>query len=147
MSATNVEYYICGFDAAGHRVYTTICPKNPDDNKINELKAAAKKQAPDAVVVELVSADDYNLYLAGNVRDSKTGKPVPYVAPEPTEAERKAASAAVIAAKYEPQLQELKNNMITAVLLDDTELQAEIKAEYVQTTKEYNAEMEAANND
>ena len=72
---------------------------------------------------------------------------MPYVAPEPTEAERKAASAAVIAAKYEPQLQELKNNMITAVLLDDTELQAEIKAEYVQTTKEYNAEMEAANND
>lgn len=147
MTATNVEYYICGFDAAGNRVYTTICPGKSDDSKVEELKAAAKEQAPDAVVVELVSAEDYNLYLAGNVRDSKTGKPVPHVVPEPTEAEQKVVSAAAITAKYEPQLQELKNNMITAMLLDDTDLQAEIKAEYVQTTKEYNAEMEAANND
>lgn len=147
MTATNVEYYICGFDAAGNRVYTTICPGKSDDSKVEELKAAAKEQVPNVVVVELVSADDYNLYLAGHVRDSKTGKPVPYVAPEPTKAERKAANAAAIAAKYEPQLQELKKNMITAVLLDDTDLQAEIKDEYVQLMTEYNKEMEAVNND
>lgn len=144
MNSSNVDFYIAGFDADGKRVGSIICDFNPEKNqkKLKETLAEAKEKFPDAVVVEPIGADAFNQYLDGYIRGAD-GKPVEYITPEPTAEEKKAAEAVKIAAKYEPQLAELKNNLITAVLLDDKELQTEIKEEYTQTMMDYNKELEA----
>lgn len=140
MNNTNVEYYIAGFAADGKRVGSLICEFNPTKNKnegkLDALKEEAKELFSDATVIEIISAEDFNKYVTGNYIRGADGKPIEYIAPEPT-------AAAKIAAKYEPQLAELKSNMITAVLLDDKELQTEIKEEYTQTMADYNKELEA----
>lgn len=144
MNSSNVDFYIAGFDADGKRVGSIICDFNPEKNqkKLKETLAEAKEKFPDAVVVEPIGADAFNQYLDGYIRGAD-GKPVEYITPEPTAEEKKAAEAVKIAAKYEPQLAELKNNLITAVLLDDKELQTEIKEEYTQTMMDCNKELEA----
>lgn len=144
MNSSNVDFYIAGFDADGKRVGSIICDFNPekDPKKLKEALAEAKEKFPEAVVVEPIGADAFNQYLDGYIRGTD-GKPVEYIALEPIAEEKKAAEAAKIAAKYEPQLAELKNNLITAVLLDDKELQTEIKEEYTQMMTDYNKELEA----
>lgn len=144
MNSSNVDFYIAGFDADGKRVGSIICDFNPekDPKKLKEALAEAKEKFPEAVVVEPIGADAFNQYLDGYIRGTD-GKPVEYIAPEPIAEEKKAAEAAKIAAKYKPQLAELKNNLITAVLLDDKELQTEIKEEYTQMMTDYNKELEA----
>ena len=144
MNSSNVDFYIAGFDADGKRVGSIICDFNreKDPKKLKEALAEAKEKFPEAVVVEPIGADAFNQYLDGYIRGTD-GKPVEYIAPEPIAEEKKAAEAAKIAAKYEPQLAELKNNLITAVLLDDKELQTEIKEEYTQMMTDYNKELEA----
>ena len=144
MNSSNVDFYIAGFGADGKRVGSIICDFNPEKNpkKLKEALAEAKEKFPDAVVVEPIGADAFNQYLEGYIRGTD-GKPVEHIAPDPTAEEKKAAEAAKIAAKYEPQLAELKNNLITAVLLDDKELQTEIKEEYTQMMTDYNKELEA----
>lgn len=143
MNSSNVDFYIAGFDAEGKRVGSIICDFNLEKNpkKLKEALAEAKEKFPEAVVVEPIGADAFNQYLDGYIRGTD-GKPVEYIAPEPTAEEKKAAEVVKIAAKYEPQLAELKNNLITAVLLDDKELQTEIKEEYTQTMADYNKELE-----
>lgn len=143
MNSSNVDFYIAGFDADGKRVGSIICDFNPEKNpkKLKEALAEAKKKFPEAIVVEQIGADAFNQYLDGYIRGAD-GKPIEYIAPEPTAEEKKAAEVVKIAAKYEPQLAELKNNLITAVLLDDKELQTEIKEEYTQTMTDYNKELE-----
>lgn len=147
MNSTNVEYYIAGFAADGKRVGSLICEFNPtkDKNagKLDALKEEAKELFSDATVIEIISAEDFNKYVTGNYIQGANGKPIEYIAPEPTAEEKKAAEVVKIAAKYEPLLAELKNNLITAVLLDDKELQTEIKEEYTQTMADYNKELEA----
>ena len=135
--------FIAGFDADGKRVGSIICDFNPEKNpkKLKEALAEAKEKFPEAIVVEQIGADAFNQYLDGYIRGAD-GKPIEYIAPEPTAEEKKAAEVVKIAAKYEPQLAELKNNLITAVLLDDKELQTEIKEEYTQTMTDYNKELE-----
>ena len=84
-----------------------------------------------ADVAEIINADAYDQYLNGGcIRDNTTGKPVKYVPPEPTAEEKKASAASKIAAEYTPQLDELKGNLLTAVMTGDAELESEIKAEY-----------------
>jgi len=143
MNSSNVDFYIAGFDADGKRVGSIICDFNPEKNpkKLKEALAEAKEKFPEAIVVEQIGADAFNQYLDGYIRGAD-GKPIEYIAPEPTAEEKKAAEVVKIAAKYEPQLAELKNNLITAVLLDDKELQTEIKEEYTQTMTDYNKELE-----
>jgi hypothetical protein len=143
MNSSNVDFYIAGFDADGKRVGSIICDFNPEKNpkKLKEALAEAKEKFPEAIVVEQIGADAFNQYLDGYIRGAD-GKPIEYIAPEPTADEKKAAEVVKIAAKYEPQLAELKNNLITAVLLDDKELQTEIKEEYTQTMTDYNKELE-----
>nr|DAP01117.1 MAG TPA: hypothetical protein [Caudoviricetes sp.] len=147
MNNTNVEYYIAGFTEDGKRVGSLICEFNPtkDKNagKLDALKEEAKELFSDATVIEIISAEDFNKYVTGNYIRGANGKPIEYIAPEPTAEEKKTAEVVKIAAKYEPQLAELKNNLITAVLLDDKELQTEIKEEYTQTMADYNKELEA----
>lgn len=152
MNSTNVNYYAAGFDKFGHRVVTKICDYDPAKSKHADKIAALlddiKATSSDVTVAEIISADDFYLYTNENyVRDMATGKPVPYVPPEPTAEEKTASAAAVIAATYESQLAALKDSLVTAVLTGDTELQAEIKTEYAELVNAYNSELEALNND
>lgn len=152
MNSTNVNYYAAGFNKSGHRVVTKICDYDPAKSKHADKIAALlddiKATSSDVVVAEIISADDFYKYTNENcVRDAATGKPVPYVPPEPTDEEKTASAASVIAAKYDPQIADLKDSMVTAVLMGDDDLQAEIKAEYTELVATYNTDLEALSND
>lgn len=152
MNSTNVDFYAAGFDKSGHRVATKICDYDPAKSKHADKIAALlddiKATSSDVVVAEIISADDFYKYTNENcVRDAAAGKPVPYVPPEPTDEEKTASAASVIAAKYDSQIADLKDSMVTAVLTGDDELQAEIKAEYTELVVAYNTELEALSND
>lgn len=152
MNSTNVDFYAAGFDKSGHRVVTKICDYDPakskNTDKIAALLEDIKATSADVVVAEIISADDFYKYTNENcIRDAATGEPVPYVPPEPTPAEMTASAASVIAAKYDPQIADLKDSMVTAVLMGDDDLQAEIKAEYTELVATYNTELEALSND
>lgn len=152
MNSTNVSYYAAGFDKFGRRVVTKICDYDPAKSKHADKIAALlddiKAMSSDVAVAEIISADDFYKYTNENcVRDTATGKPVPYVPPDPTPEEKTASAATVIAAIYEPQLAALKDSLVTAVLTGDDALQAEIKTEYAELVAAYNSELEALNND
>ena len=152
MNSTNVNYYAAGFDKSGRRVVTRICDYDPAKSKHADKIAALlddiKATSSDVAVAEIISADDFYKYTNENcIRDMATGKPVPYVPPEPTPEERTASAASVIAATYEPQLAALKDSLVTAVVMGDDALQAEIKTEYAELVTAYNNELEALNND
>jgi hypothetical protein len=144
--ASNVKYYVCAFDSAGKRIGCDISSCGSDDGKAADIIANVKSKFPSAVIVEIVTADIYNQYLAGYVRDMTTGKPVEYVAPDPTAAEMKASQADVVAAKYEPQIAELKDALATATLAGDTATVTELQTEYTALMAAYTAELEAINN-
>lgn len=121
MNGTNVDYYVSGFDTAGKRVGSLICDFDPNKDKNAEKLAALKEKAKtlftDAAVVDVVSASDYNQYLTGEYVRGTDGKPVAYVAPEPTAAEKKASAIANIKAKYQPQLDSLVDARVKAEML------------------------------
>ena len=121
MSATNVDYYCAGFDDAGKRVGSVICDFNPTKDKnterVQKLLEEGKKLFSDAAVVEIITAEDYDKYLSGEYVRGNDGKPIPYVAPEPTAAEKKASAIATIKAKYQPQLDSLVDARVNAEML------------------------------
>lgn len=120
-SATNVDYYVSGFDADGKRVGSLICDFDPNKDKnadkLSVLIDKAKGIFTDAEVVEVISAADYAMYLSGDYVRGAEGKPVAYVAPEPTAAEKKASAIATIRAKYQPQLDSLVEARVKAEML------------------------------
>lgn len=121
MNSTNVDYYVTGFDADGKRVGSLICDFDPNKGKnaakLAALKGKAKTLFTDAVVVDVVSASDYNQYLTGEYVRGADGKPTAYIAPEPTAAEKKASAIATIKAKYQPQLDSLVDARVKAEML------------------------------
>lgn len=121
MSATNVDYYCAGFDDAGKRVGSVICDFNPTKDKnterVQKLLEEGKKLFSDAAVVEIISAEDYDKYVSGEYIRGTDGKPVVYVAPEPTAVEKKASAIAAIKAKYQPQLDSLVEARVKAEML------------------------------
>ena len=120
-SATNVDYYVSGFDTAGKRVGSLICDFEPNKDKnaakLAALKEKAKTLFTDAAVVDVVSASDYNQYLTGEYVRGTDGKPEAYVAPEQTAAEKKASAIASIKSKYQPQLDSLVDARVKAEML------------------------------
>ena len=121
MNATNVDYYCAGFDNTGKRVGSIICDFNPtkDKNadKLQKLLDEGKKLFSDAAIVEVITAEDYDKYVSGEYIRGEDGKPVVYVAPEPTAAEKKASAIATIKAKYQPQLDSLVEARVKAEML------------------------------
>lgn len=121
MSATNVDYYCAGFDDAGKRVGSLICDFNPTKDKnterVQKLLEEGKKLFSDAAVVEIITAEDYDKYVSGEYIRGEDGKPVTYVAPEPTSAEKKASAISAIKAKYQPQLDSLVDARVKAEML------------------------------
>ena len=145
-SATNVDYYVSGFDTAGKRVGSLICDFDPNKDKNAEKLAALKEKAKtlftDAAVVDVVSASDYNQYLTGEYVRGTDGKPVAYVAPEPTSAEKKASAISAIKAKYQPQLDSLVEARVKAAMLGaDT---SKIDSQYKTTLANMAAEIKNA---
>lgn len=121
MNGTNVDYYVAGFDADGKRVGSLICDFDPNKEKNADKLAAlidkAKGLFTDAAVVEVISAADYAMYLSGDYVRGADGKPVAYIAPEPTSAEKKASAIAAIKAKYQSQLDSLVDARVKAEML------------------------------
>lgn len=142
MNGTNVDYYVSGFDTAGKRVGSLICDFDPNKDKNAEklaaLKGKAKTLFTDAAVVDVVSASDYNQYLTGEYVRGADGKPVAYVAPEPTAAEKKASAIAAIKAKYQPQLDSLVEARVKAEMLgtDTNKIDSQYKTTLANMTAE-----------
>ncbi len=133
MSATNVDYYCAGFDDAGKRVGSVICDFNPTKDKnterVQKLLEEGKKLFSDAAVVEIITAEDFDKYVSGEYIRGEDGKPVVYVAPEPTASEKKAAAIATIRNKYQPQLDNLVEARVKAEMLssDTSKIDAQYK--------------------
>lgn len=145
MTGTNVDYYCAAFDADGKRIYSAICDFDPakDKNadKVQALKDKAKEAVPDAAVVEIITADDFNAYLYGKVRGSD-GKPTDYIPPEPTETEKKTAKINTIKAKYNSQLDAMVTARVKATMLGaDT---SKIDSQYKNTLANMAAEIKNA---
>lgn len=146
MNGTNVDYYVAGFDADGKRVGSLICDFDPNKGKnaakLAALKGKAKTLFTDAVVVDVVSASDYNQYLTGEYVRGADGKPTAYIAPEPTAAEKKASAIATIKAKYQPTLDNLVEARVKAAMLGaDT---SKIDSQYKTTLANMAAEIKNA---
>ena len=84
---------------------------------LKESRSCWKKLFSDAVVVEIITAEDYDKYVSGEYIRGADGKPAAYVAPEPTAAEKKASAIATIKAKYQPQLDSLVDARVKAEML------------------------------
>lgn len=141
---TNVDYYAAGFDKDGKRVVTMICDYNPTKNiyknKINELLEKVKATSKDVVVAEIISSDDFDLYVNQNyVRDSETGKPIPYIAPDLTPEEIAAANRAAIDTEYNQNKKLMEEYMQTAILRGDTETQKSISEDFIAMQEAYAA--------
>lgn len=146
MSSSNVKWYAAAFDKAGKRISSSVCSYNPANttnaDKIQSLKddviSALKKSEIVPAIVEIINADDYDLYAQKNyIRDMATGKPIPYIPPEPTEEEKKTAEAQTTIAEYKPQFNDMKDAMVVALLNNDTDLQEDLKTEYQNLQAEY----------
>ena len=138
MNSSNVDFYIAGFGADGKRVGSIICDFNPEKNpkKLKEALAEAKKKFPEAVVVEPIGADAFNQYLAGYIRGAD-GKPIKYVAPEPTEEEKRQMALSALDKKYAEKLSNLEIEMAKAKAIEDEDLYTELKEEREALMNEY----------
>lgn len=109
---SNVEYYVAGFDASGKRIGSLIFDGKPSNDKDVAAGIAKGKAAFEgAAVVEVISADDFGLYLSGDYVRGPEGKPIKYIAPEPTAEEKKAAQKAALKAEYEAGKAELLDSL------------------------------------
>lgn len=141
---SNVDYYVAGFDSAGNRVGSLIFDGRPEDAQaVADAVAKGKTAFADAAVVEVISADDYSLYLSGDYVRGADGKPVKYVAPEPTEAEKKAAQQAELTADYKAQVAELTTALQVAELNCDADAKTSIQADFKDLQQSYKEGMEA----
>lgn len=141
MNSTNVDYYVTGFDADGKRVGSLICDFDPNKGKnaakLAALKGKAKTLFTDAVVVDVVSASDYNQYLTGEYVRGADGKPTAYIAPEPTPEELQAQALAALDAEYQAKFDELDEQIVKAAALKNETLQDELIAERSALAEEY----------
>lgn len=140
---SNVDYYVAGFDAAGKRVGSLIFDGRPDDSQaVANAVAKGKTAFGDAAVVEVISADDYGLYLSGEYVRGPEGKPIKYVAPEPTAEEKAAVQKAALKAEYEAGKAELLNSLQAAQLAGNADAVTSIQAEYKEFAEAYKQAVE-----
>lgn len=121
--------YLIRFDADGRRQETYAdgvhYDINPDGTITDGSVVVADLLAQGYVWVD---ADEYVEYLNGKVR-GEDGKPTDYVAPEPTEAEKKSAKISAIKAKYNAQIDALVTARVKAAMMgaDTSKLDAQYK--------------------
>ena len=138
MNSSNVDFYITGFGANGKRVGSIICDFNPEKNpkKLKEALAEAKEKFPEAVVVEPIGADAFNQYLDGYIRGAD-GKPIKYVAPEPTVEAQRQIELNTLDRKYADKLSNIELEMAKAKAIEDEDLYTELKEERKEVISEY----------
>lgn len=142
----NTQHYVAGFNASGRRVVTILCEYDPTDPSSESLlqadKEKAAKLASDATVVELIDQATFEQYMSNCVRDMQTGKPIPYVAPEPKAEEKAAAEKAKLASEYEANKSEMLNALQSATLAGNTDAVASIQQDYKDMTAAYKEAVE-----
>ncbi|MFV0616485.1 hypothetical protein ACE418_01065 [Megasphaera sp. WILCCON 0056] len=142
----NTQHYVAGFNASGRRVVTILCEYDPTDPSSEALlkadKEKAAKLASDATVIELIDQATFEQYMSNCVRDMSTGKPIPYVAPEPTAEEKAAAEKAKLASEYEANKNEMLTALQSATLAGNTDAVASIQQDYKDMTAAYKEAVE-----
>lgn len=142
----NTQHYVAGFNASGRRVVTILCEYDPTDPSSASLlhadKEKAAKLASDATVIELIDQATFEQYMSNCVRDMQTGKPIPYVAPEPTAEEKAAAEKAKLASEYEANKSEMLTALQSATLAGNTDAVASIQQDYKDMTAAYKEAVE-----
>ena len=94
-----------------------------------------------------VDKDDYNNLLGNNDANRKycrqsDGTFAPYVAPEPTAAEKAAAEKSKLASEYEANKSEMLNALQSATLAGNTDAVASIQQDYKDMTAAYKEAVE-----
>lgn len=145
--ATNVKYYCMGFLADGTpSVRTFANTKDIEKNNeeyITELEQKVKNMTEEELsVVEIISAEEYNLYVNGDgtnsyIRDMETGKPKIYIPPEPTKEELQAQALSKLENEYNIQKEGFKKDLDTANLAGNTEAVQSIQQEFMEFNKAY----------
>lgn len=142
----NTQHYVAGFNESGRRVVTILCEYDPTDPSSESLlqadKEKAAKLASDAKVIELIDQATFEQYMSNCVRDMQTGKPIPYVAPEPTAEEKAAAEKAKLASEYEANKSEMLNALQSATLAGNADAVASIQQDYKDMTAAYKEAVE-----
>lgn len=142
----NTQHYVAGFNASGRRVVTILCEYDPTDpSSESQLKAdkeKAAKLASDATVIELIDQATFEQYMSNCVRDMQTGKPIPYVAPEPTAEEKAAAEKAKLTSEYEANKTEMLTALQAATLAGNTDAVTSIRQDYKDMTAAYKEAVE-----
>lgn len=105
-------------------------------------KEKAAKLASDATVIELIDQATFEQYMSNCVRDMQTGKPIPYVAPEPTAEEKAEAEKAKLTSEYEANKQEMLAAMQSAALAGNTDAVTSIQQDYKDMTAAYKEAVE-----
>ena len=145
MTGTTVDYYAAGFDSDGKRIVSKIVDFDPTKYKNADKVAAAiadvKTTVDGVAVAEIISAEDFVAYLNGKVRGSD-GKPIDYVAPEPTAEEKAAAEKASLAAEYASNKTDMLSALQAAQLAGNTDAVASIQADYKEMTEAYKTAVE-----
>lgn len=136
--SSNVSFYVSAFNEFGQRISSKICKSKPE-NAEDEIKEM-RREFPQAKIVEVINADDFNLYLKGYVR-GENDTPVPFKEPEPTETEKEKERTDKISEKYKKQIEELQESMTTAMLAGDDELISDLKEEYKSLMDSYKKEL------
>lgn len=139
---SNVSNYVAGFDESGKRIGSIIFDGDPASEK--DVAAAVEKGKATFLdaVVEVISADDFNLYLSGDYVRGDDGHPTKYVAPEPTAEEKAAAQKAALKAEYEAGKAELLNSLQAAQLAGNADAVTSIQAEYKEFAEAYKQAVE-----
>lgn len=141
MNGTNVDYYASGFDAEGKRVGSLICDFDPtkekNADKLAAFKGKAKELFDGAVIVDIITAEDYNLYLTGDYIRGAGGKPIAYAPPEPTEEEKRQMALSALDKGYAEKLSNLEIEMAKAKAIEDEELYSDLKEEHETLVIEY----------
>ena len=145
--ATNVKYYCMGFLADGTpSVRTFVNTKDIEKNNeeyITELEQKVKNMTEEELsVVEIISAEEYNLYVNGDgtnsyIRDMETGKPKIYIPPEPTKEELQSQALSQLENEYNIQKEGFKQDLDTATLAGNTEAIQSIQQEFMAFNKAY----------
>lgn len=144
---TNVKYYCMGFLADGTpSVRTFANTKDIEKNNeeyITELEQKVKNMTEEELsVVEIISAEEYNLYVNGDgtnsyIRDMETGKPKIYIPPEPTKEELQSQALSQLENEYNIQKEGFKQDLDTATLAGNTEAIQSIQQEFMAFNKAY----------
>lgn len=141
MNSSNVDFYIAGFGADGKRVGSLICEFNPTKDKnageLNALKKEAKELFTDATVIEIISVEDFNKYISCDYIRGADGKPIKYVAPEPTVEAQRQIELNTLDRKYADKLSNIELEMAKAKAIEDEELYADLKTERKELISEY----------